>query len=89
MDDGVQSGEVRGTTCRKNKQNEGKILEKVQEKYLGVMVHKAMNGSRHVTEAVKKANRALAQLRRTISNNETDIVIPLHTNMGSILEDGY
>ena len=58
---------------------EGKILEKVQEeKDLGVMVHKAMNGSRQVTEAVKKANRALAQLRRTISNKEIDTVIPIY-----------
>ena len=38
----------------------GKILEKVQEKDLGVMVHKAMNGSRQVAEAVTNANRALA-----------------------------
>ena len=58
---------------------EGKILEKVQEeKHLGVMVHKAMNGSRQVTEAVKKANRALAQLRRTTSNKEIDTVIPIY-----------
>ena len=36
---------------------EGNILEKVQEeKDLGVMVHKAMNGSGQVTEAVKKPN---------------------------------
>ena len=42
------------------------------------MVHKAMNGSRQVTEAVKKANRALAQLRRTISNKEIDTVIPIY-----------
>ena len=58
---------------------EGKILEKIQEeKDLGVMVHKAINGSRQVAEAVKKANRALAQLRRTISNKETDTVIPIY-----------
>ena len=58
---------------------EGKILEKVQEeKDLGVMVDKAMNGSRQVTEAVKKANRALAQLRRTITNKEIDTVIPIY-----------
>ena len=58
---------------------EGKILEKVQEeKDLGVMVHKAMNGSRQVTEAVKKAYRALAQLRRTISNKEINTVIPIY-----------
>ena len=58
---------------------EGKILEKVhKEKDLGVMVHKAMNGSRQVTEAVKKANRALAQLRRTITNKELDTVIPIY-----------
>ncbi len=47
---------------------EGKILEKVEEeKEMGVMVHKAMNGSRQVAEAVKKANCALTQIRRTIS----------------------
>ena len=45
---------------------------------MGVMVHKAMNGSRQVTEAVKKANRALAQLRRTISNKDIDTVIPIY-----------
>ena len=67
MDDAVQRGKVQGTTCRNNKQNEGvhngrKDSGKVQEeKDLGVMVHKAMNGSRQVTEAVKEANRALAQ----------------------------
>ena len=39
---------------------EGKILGKVQEeKDLGVMVHKAMHGSRQFTEVVKKSNRAL------------------------------
>ena len=69
---------------------EGKILEKIpEEKDLGVMVHKAMNGSRQVAEAVKKANRALAHIIRTISNKETDTVIPLHTNMCFILEEGY
>ena len=68
---------------------EGKIHEKIQEKDLGVMVHKAMNGSRQVAEAVKKANRDLAQIRRTIRNKETDTVIPPQTNMGSILEEGY
>ena len=58
---------------------EEKILEKVQEeKDLGVMVHKAMNGSRQVTEAVKKANRALAQLRRTTRNKEIDTIIPIY-----------
>ena len=83
---------------------EGKILEKVQEeKDLGVMIRKAMNGSRQVTEAVKKANRALAQLRRTISNMEIDTVIPIYKatvrpkyhiwntayNMSPIFEEGY
>ena len=48
------------TNRRKEYTMEGKILEKVQEeKDLGVVVHKSMNGSRQVTEAVKKANRAL------------------------------
>ena len=51
------------------------------------MVHKAMNGSRQVTEAVKKANRALAQLRRTISNKEIYTVIPIYkATVGSHLE---
>ena len=55
---------------------EGKILEKVQvEKDFGVMV--------------QNTNRALAQIRRTIINKENDSVIPLHTIMGSILEEGY
>ena len=70
---------------------EGKILEKVQEeKDLGVMVHKAMNGSRQVTEAVKKANRALAQLRRTISYKEIDTVklIPIYKAMFSNTTSG-
>ena len=58
---------------------EGNILEKVQEENdMGVMVHKAMNGSRQVAEAVKKANCALAQLRRTISNKEIDTVLPIY-----------
>ena len=69
---------------------EGKILEKIhEEKDSGVMVHKAMNGSRQVAEAVKKANRAIEQIIRTISNKETDTVIPLHTNMCFILEEGH
>ena len=43
---------------------EGKIIENVQEeKDLGVMVHKVMNGSRQVAEAVTNANHALAQIR--------------------------
>ena len=70
VDDGVQRGKVQGTTCRQNKHNEGvytmegKILEKIhEEKDSGVMVHKSMNGSRQVTEAAKKANRALPQIR--------------------------
>ena len=67
------------TNRMKENTMEGKILEKLQEeKDLGVMVHKAMNGSKQVTEAVKKANRALAQLRRTITNNEIDTVIPIY-----------
>ena len=83
MDDGVQRVKVQGTTCRKNKQNErvhkgrkdsGKKIQ--EEKELGVMVHKAMNGSRQVTEAVKKPNSALAQLR-TITK-EIDTVIPTY-----------
>ena len=93
MDDGVQRVKVQGTTCGKNKHNEGvhngrKYSGKVQEeKDSGVMVHKAMNGSRQVTEAVKKANRALAQLRRTISNKEIDTVIPIYKAIvGSHLE---
>ena len=57
---------------------EGNILEKVQEeKDMGVMVHKAMNGSRQVADVVKKANRALAQIRRTISNKETNTGMPI------------
>ena len=57
---------------------EGNILEKVQEeKDMGVMVHKAMDGSRQVADVVKKANRALAQIRRTISNKETNTVMPI------------
>ena len=69
---------------------EGKIFEKVEEeKEMGVLLHKAMNGSRQVAEAVKKANCAQTQIRRKISNKETDTVIPLHTSMGSILEEGY
>ena len=56
---------------------EGKILEKIlEEKDLGVMVHKAMDGSRQGADAVENANQALAQIRRTISNKETDTVIP-------------
>ena len=52
----------------------GKIPEKVQEeKDLGVMVNKAMNGSRHVAEAVTDANDALAQIIRSISNKETEL----------------
>ena len=67
------------TNIMKEYTMEGKIMEKVQEeKDLGVMVHKAMNGSRQVTEAVKNANRALAQLRRTISNKEIDTIIPIY-----------
>ena len=83
MDDGVQRGKVQGTTCRKNKQNEGvrngrkDSGKSTRGERLG-SVHKAMNGSRQVTEAVKKANRALAQLRRTISNKEIDTVIPIY-----------
>ena len=58
---------------------EGIILEKEQEENeLAVTVDKAMNGSREVTEAVKKANRALAQLRKTIRNKEIDTVIPIY-----------
>ena len=57
---------------------EGNILEKVQEeKDMGVMVHKSMDGSRQVADVVKKANRALAQIRRTISNKETNTVMPI------------
>ena len=89
-----------GRTNRMNEYTrEGKILEiEQEEKDLGVMVRKAMNGSRQVAEGVYKANRALAQIRRTISNKETDTVIPiykatssrvLHTSMGSMFEEGY
>ena len=43
---------------------------------MGVRVHKAMNGSRQVAEAVQKANCALTQIRRNISNKETDSHAP-------------
>ena len=82
VDDGVQRGKVQGTTCRKNMTEytmEGQILEKVEEeKEMGVMIHQAMNGSRQVAEAVKKANCALTQIRRTISNKETDSHTPAY-----------
>ena len=59
------------TNIMKEYTMEGKILKKVQEeKDLGVMLHNAMNGSRQVIEAVKKANRALAQLRRRAGIND-------------------
>ena len=55
---------------------EGKMLEKVQEENdLGVIVHKA---DIQVAETVKKANRALAQIRRTTSNKEPDTVISIY-----------
>ena len=55
---------------------EGKMLEKVQEENdLGVIVHKA---DRQVAETVKKANRALAQIKRTTSNKEADTVISIY-----------
>ena len=58
---------------------EGKTLEKVQkENNLGAMVHKPMNGSRQVAGAVKKTDRVLAQIRRTISDKETDTIIPIY-----------
>ena len=66
VDDGVQRGEVQGTTCRQNKHNEGvytmegKILEKIH---------------------VKKGNRALPQIRRTISNKETDSHTPAYKHV--------
>ena len=66
------------TNIMKEYTMEGNILEKVQEKDFGVMVHTAMNGSRQVTGAVKKANRALAQLIRTVTNKEIDTVIPIY-----------
>ena len=67
------------TDKMKERTIEGHILETVQEKKdLGVMVHKAMNGSRQVAEAGKKANRALAHIRRSISNKETDTVTPIY-----------
>ena len=48
------------TNIMKEYTMEGKILGKVQEeKDLGVMVHKAMHGSRQFTEVVKKSNHAL------------------------------
>ena len=66
---------------------EGKILEKVEEeKEMGVMIHKAMNESRQVAETAKKANCALTQIIRTISNKETDTVIPLHTTWAPYLQ---
>ena len=70
--------------CRKNKHNEGvhngrKYSGKsTGGEILGSDGTQAMNGSRQVTGAVKKANRALAQLRRTISNTENDKVIPIY-----------
>ena len=66
------------TNRRKGYMMEGKIIEKVQEeKDLGVVVHRVVNGSRQVAEAVKKANCALALIRRTIGNTEIDTVVPM------------
>ena len=61
---------------------EGNMFEKVEEeKEMGVMVHKAINGSRQVAEAVKKANCALTQIRRTISNTATDSHTPAYKHI--------
>ena len=49
----------------------GKTLQAIdEEKDLGVIVHKSLKPGRHVSEIVKKANKTLGILSRTLTFNQ-------------------
>lgn len=52
-----------------------------EERDLGVVVCKSLSVSRQCAEAAKSANRALGQIRRTITNKSKDIVVPLYRSL--------
>jgi hypothetical protein len=60
----------------------GRDLEEVEEERdLGVIMHKSMSMSRQCSEAAKKANRALGQVKRTVSNRSREVVVPLYKSL--------
>jgi hypothetical protein len=52
-----------------------------EEKDLGITMHKSLSVSRQCAEAAKKGNRAVGQIKRTISNKSKDIVVPLYKSL--------
>jgi hypothetical protein len=52
-----------------------------EERDLGITMHKSLSVSRQCAEAAKKGNRAVGQIKRTISNKSKDIVVPLYKSL--------
>ena len=60
----------------------GKLLQAIDdEKDLGVTIHKSLKPSKHVSEIVKKANKTLGILSRTLIFKEREILLPLYKSL--------
>ena len=78
-----------------NNKKEGYTVNNTQidsvetEKDLGIFIDEKLDFNRHVLEIVKKANRTLGCIRRTIKYKDREIILPLYkANVRSRLEYG-
>ena len=53
----------------------------MRKKDLGAIVHKSLKPGRHVSEIVKKANKTLGILSRTLTFKEREILLPLYKSL--------
>jgi hypothetical protein len=60
----------------------GRELGEVEEERdLGVIIHKSMSVSRQCCEAAKKANRAVGQIKRTVTERSKEVIVPLYKSL--------
>ena len=72
-----------------NGDNVNKIEETTAEKDLGVIIDPNLDFDTHITNLVKKSNKLVGMLMRTICHKSKDIIIPLYKALiRSILEYG-
>ena len=72
-----------------NGNDRNKIEETVAEKDLGVIIDPSLDFDAHITTMVKKANKLVGMLMRSICHKSKDIIIPLYKALiRSILEYG-
>ena len=71
------------------KMNDVALQQTTSEKDLGVIIDPDLSFDAHVLETVKKANRVMGNISRTIINKDRDIMVPLFKALvRSVLEYG-